>query len=80
MESKIISTSEKILTLVKQKGCISFTELEGSMDDSYNVIFLAIDRLVRENKLSLQRNMTGYLLSTPSYAGKPSKLELTHTV
>lgn len=65
MESKVLSTSNKILTLVKEKGCISFTELENSLDDSYNVIFLAIDRLVRENKISLQRNRRDYLLSAP---------------
>lgn len=67
MESRVISTSEKILTLVKQKGSVSFTELEHSIDDSYNVIFLAIDRLVRENKLSLHREMSEYLLTSSSY-------------
>ncbi|MEK6713659.1 MAG: hypothetical protein AABY41_05650 [Nitrospirota bacterium] len=66
MESKVISTSDKILTLVKEKGCISFSELEGSLSDSYNVIFLAIDKLVRENKINLERNRTDYLLSTPN--------------
>jgi len=65
MESKIVCTSEKILTLIKEKGCVSFTELENSIDDSYNLIFLAIDKLVRENKLSLQRNRTDYLIATP---------------
>lgn len=67
MESKVSTTSDKILTLVKEKGCISFSELEGSLTDSYNVIFLAIDKLVRENKISLERNRTDYLLSTPSF-------------
>ena len=67
MESKVSTTSEKILTLVKEKGCISFSELEGNLTDSYNVIFLAIDKLVRENKISLQRNRTDYLLSTPNF-------------
>lgn len=66
MESKVNTTSEKILTLVKEKGCISFSELEGSLTDSYNVIFLAIDKLVRENKINLARNRTDYLLSTPN--------------
>ncbi len=67
MESKVSTTSEKILTLVKEKGCISFSELEGSLTDSYNVIFLAIDKLVRENKINLQRNRTDYLLSTTNF-------------
>ncbi len=67
MESKVSTTSERILTLVKEKGCISFSELEGNLDDSYNVIFLAIDKLVRENKISLQRSRTDYLLSTPKF-------------
>ena len=67
MEYRVISTSEKILTLVKQKGSVSFTELEHSIDDSYNVIFLAIDKLVRENKLSLHREMSEYLLSSSNY-------------
>jgi hypothetical protein len=64
MESKVINTSDKILTIVKQKGIISFSELEGSLDDSYNLIFLAIDKLVRENKITLERNRAEYLLST----------------
>lgn len=76
MESKVLSTSNKILTLVKEKGCITFTELESNLDDSYNVIFLAIDRLVRENKISLQRNRADYLLSTPGLRGEA---EESHT-
>lgn len=73
MESKVLSTSSKILTLVKEKGCISFTELESSLDDSYNVIFLAIDRLVRENKINLQRNRADYLLSAPGLRAEAEK-------
>lgn len=75
MESRVVCTSEKILTLVKEKGCISFTELESSIDDSYNLIFLAIDKLVRENKLSLQRNRADYLIATPSRRLELNRLE-----
>lgn len=64
MESKVINTSDKILTIVKQKGIISFSELEDSLDDSYNLIFLAIDKLVREDKITLERNRTEYLLTS----------------
>lgn len=67
MESKVINTSDKILTIVKQKGIISFTELEDSLDDSYNLIFLAIDKLVRENKITLERDRTEYLLSSRNH-------------
>ena len=67
MESKVINTSDKILTIVKQKGTISFTELEGSLDDSYNLIFLAIDKLVREDKITLERDRAEYLLSTRNH-------------
>jgi len=74
MESRILSASNKILTLVKEKGCISFTELEASIDDSYNVIFLAIDRLVRENKLNLQRHKADYLLTPPKLQVEPEKV------
>ena len=76
MESKVSITSDKILTLVKEKGCISFSELEGSLNDSYNVIFLAIDKLVRENKINLQRNRTDYLLSTPNYGIRISDISI----
>jgi len=76
MESKVSTTSEKILTLVKEKGCISFSELEGNLTDSYNVIFLAIDKLVRENKINLQRNRTDYLLSTPNYGIRISDISI----
>lgn len=75
MESKVMCTSDRILTLVKEKGCISFTDLESSLNDSYNVIFLAIDKLVRENKINLQRNRADYLLSTPSYGGESSEIK-----
>lgn len=64
MESNVMNTSDRILTLIKQKGTMSFTELEDNLDDSYNVIFLAIDKLVRENKITLERKRTEYLLST----------------
>ncbi len=69
METKLLYnsvsiTSDKILTLIKEKGCISFSELEHSLDDSYNLIFLAIDKLARENKIVLQRNRFDYLIST----------------
>lgn len=80
MESKVSSTSDKILTLVKEKGSISFTELEGSLDDSYNVIFLAIDKLVRENKINLQRNRTDYLLSTSIYSGRLNEVKVNHPI
>jgi len=76
MESKVSTTSERILTLVTEKGCISFSELEGNLNDSYNVIFLAIDKLVRENKINLQRNRTDYLLSTPNYGIRISDISI----
>lgn len=76
MESKVSTTSDKILTLVKEKGCISFSELEGNLNDSYNVIFLAIDKLVRENKLNLERNRTDYLLSTPSFGNMMNEISI----
>ena len=76
MESKVSTTSERILTLVTEKGCISFSELEGNLTDSYNVIFLAIDKLVRENKINLQRNRTDYLLSTPNYGIRISDISI----
>ena len=76
MESKVISTSEKILTLVRQKGSVSFSELEDSINDSYNVIFLAIDRLVRANKLSLQRKTNDYLLTSPSLSGEAEAIDI----
>lgn len=80
MESKVISTSDKILTLVKEKGCMSFSELEGSLSDSYNVIFLAIDKLVRENKINLERNRTDYLLSTPSSGIKLADVNINNVL
>jgi len=76
MESKVSTTSERILTLVKEKGCISFSELEGNLTDSYNVIFLAIDKLVRENKINLQRNRTDYLLSPLNYGIRISDISI----
>ena len=80
ISTSVGSTSDKILTLVKQKGSISFTELESSINDSYNLIFLAIDKLVSENKISLHRDIADYLLSTPGYAGKSNEIKNHITV
>lgn len=80
MESNVMNTSDRILTLIKQKGIISFTELEDNLDDSYNVIFLAIDKLVRENKITLERKRTEYLLSTKNFRSDLTGLINNHVI
>lgn len=80
METNVMNTSDRILTLIKQKGTMSFTELEDNLDDSYNVIFLAIDKLVRENKITLERKRTEYLLSTKNFISDLTGIIQNHVI
>jgi hypothetical protein len=63
MNSEVNSVSDKILEFVEKKGPISFLELESTLKTSYNLVFLALDKMVRENKIALHRNGNDYQIS-----------------
>ena len=49
-------TASRIDSVVKQQGSISLSSLEYSIDASYNLIFLAVERLVARGKLRLKKS------------------------
>jgi len=63
MKEPINEVSKKILDLVAKKGDVTLFELEQSLDVSYNLIFLAIDSMVTNNQIHLQRCGRDYFLS-----------------
>lgn len=63
MKEPINEVSKKILDLVAKKGDVTLLELEQSLDVSYNLIFLAIDSMVTNNQIHLQRCGRDYFLS-----------------
>ena len=63
MKEPVNEVSKQILDLVTKKGGITLFELEQTLDASYNLIFLAIDRMVTNNTLNLKRCGRDYLLS-----------------
>ncbi len=56
-------TASRIDNVVKQQGSISLSSLEYSIDASYNLIFLAVERLVATGKLRLKKGEGDYIIS-----------------
>ena len=63
MKEPVNEISKQILDIVTKKGGITLFELEQTLDASYNLIFLAIDRMVTNNTLNLKKCGRDYLLS-----------------
>ena len=63
MKEPVNEVSKQILDIVAKKGGVTLFELEQSLDVSYNLIFLAIDRMVTSNTLNLKKCGRDYLLS-----------------
>lgn len=59
-------TASRIDTVVQQQGSISLSNLEYAIDASYNLIFLAVERLVAKGKLRLKKSEGGYIISLSS--------------
>lgn len=75
MNSQVTLVSEKILEFVEQKGPISFVELENSLNISYNLVFLALDQMVRDNKVTLHRKGNDYQISLSSAFAPPNPMK-----
>ncbi|MBI5197032.1 MAG: hypothetical protein HZA19_00305 [Nitrospirae bacterium] len=63
MQDSLSITQEKVQRVVQQKGNITLSELEAEVDASYNLIFLALDRMVAESKLRIERWGRDYMIS-----------------
>ena len=49
LNQPMLITTNRIQTIIQSRGSITLSELEGILDASYNLIFLAIDYLSPEN-------------------------------
>ena len=62
----LLLTTEKVHDVVRKKGSVSLTHLTSVISDvSFNLIFLAIDRLSSEHKINIRRDVADYVLSIP---------------
>jgi hypothetical protein len=76
MRDPLTLTAEKVGNIVQQRGSITLSELESEIDTSYNLIFLAIDRMVSERSIQIKRCGRDYILSENG-AGAGSEALLT---
>src|SRR3989338_3714380 len=53
LNQPMLITTNRIQTIIQSRGSITLSELEGILDASYNLIFLAIDYLSPENPCCL---------------------------
>ncbi len=58
-------TASRIDTAVRQQGSMTLSKLEYAIDASYNVIFLAVERLVAKGKFQLNKCEGDYIISLP---------------
>ena len=63
MNDVLSITAEKIYDVLQKKGSISLTHLESMVNVSYNLLFLAIDRLSAENRIRIRKKESSYILS-----------------
>lgn len=63
MRDPLTLTAEKVGNIVQQRGSITLSDLESEIDTSYNLIFLAIDRMVSERSIQIKRCGRDYILS-----------------
>lgn len=63
MHNQLSMTTDKVHDIVQKTGSISLSNLEYAVDTSFNLIFLAIDRLVVENKIKIRRGEWDYIIS-----------------
>ncbi len=63
MTDLVSQTARKVQDIVEEKGSVSLFHIETMVDSSYNLIFLAIDRLVADKKIRLLKGKTDYTLA-----------------
>ena len=63
MNDLIDLTASRIHTMVQQQGSITLSNLEYAIDASYNLIFLAVERLVATGKLNVKKDVWDYTVS-----------------
>ena len=65
MQDLLSITVEKVQDVVQKKGSITLSHLESTINVSYNLLFLAIDRLSAERKIQIRRKDMDYIIFSP---------------
>jgi len=63
MQNILSVTVDRIQNVVQQNGSVTLSQLEAILDTSFNLIFLAIDKLSQENKIQVEKGGQDYVLS-----------------
>lgn len=72
MHNQLLGTAEKVQNIVQKQGSVTLSQLESMLDASFNLIFLAIDRLATENRIRVRKGEWDYIISTPHNGSLPS--------
>ena len=56
-------TKEEVHNIVYRTGSITLANLECAIDTSFNLLFLAIEKLISENKIKIRRGKGDYIIS-----------------
>ena len=65
LNQPMLITTNRIQTIIQSRGSITLSELEGILDASYNLIFLAIDYLSTENIIKVRKSEWDYIITQP---------------
>ena len=63
MHNLLSVTVDRVQNVVQQNGSVTLSQLEAILDTSFNLIFLAIDKLSQENKIQVEKGGQDYVLS-----------------
>ena len=63
MHNLLSVTVDRVQNVVQQNGSVTLSQLEAILDTSFNLIFLAIDKLSQENKIQVEKGEQDYVLS-----------------
>jgi len=70
MHNLLSETVDRVQDVVQQNGSVTLSYLESILDTSFNLIFLAIDKLSRENKIQIKKGGKDYVLSLSEQSAK----------
>lgn len=72
MNNMLHQTRETVQDIVQRTGSITLANLECAVDTSFNLLFLAIEQLIAENKIKIRRGEWDYIISVHEMAYDPA--------
>lgn len=64
MNETLLLTAGRVQDIVQKQGSVTLSHLEETLSASFNLLFLALDRLASENKISLRKGEWDYIISS----------------